>query len=269
MSSTKSITTSAIHIDTVQLSHVFKPTDLPLPEELSGRGFEISFKEREHSGDIIIGRFRPLSRQSHEPRLTVIRSEQGYCGIKAELSIAKLLDGNGLGVQTDEDIQCALEAIEGSIRQRTGVSFDAHTAKVGRLDVNADFPVGEHRIIPYLNAISCRNSRMTRGTVGATTVQFHNNSRTLITYGKFEEMKKQYRSRAATLSDVKASRGLLRIESRLRSAPLIRLAGKFEIPADSGHLLKMNVANRIITEALNDLSLNEPKHSRHECDHLL
>lgn len=269
MSASKGIAASAIHLDTVQIGHAYKVSDLPPPDELSRRGFEISFKERESSGDIIIGRFRPLSKQSHEPRLTVIRSEQGYCGIKAELSIAKLLDGSGLGSQTDEDIECALDAIEGSIRQRTGVDFNSRTAKVKRLDVNADFPVGEHRVRPYVRAISCRSARMTRGTVGDTTTQFHNRSRKLVVYGKLAEVRKQYCSRAASREDVEAARGLLRVESRLMAAPLIRLAGKFDVPADAGHLLTMGVAHRIMVEAIAELNLDRPKPSNQHRAQLL
>src|SRR4051812_2441191 len=115
------ITANAVHVDTVQLSHVCRLADLPLPEMLVQHGFEISLKESDATGSITTARFRPLSKNSHEPRLTVTRTEKGYCGIRTEVSIAKLLDGNGLGIQTDEDINCALDAIEDTIRQRIGI----------------------------------------------------------------------------------------------------------------------------------------------------
>lgn len=263
------VAADAIHIDTIALSHAYRLTDLPLPAELSQQGFEISFKNRENSGDITTARFAPFGRQSHEPRLTVIRSEHGYCGIKVETSIAKLLDGNGLAPQTNEDIACALDAIEDCVRHRTGVDFDSRTAKVKRLDTNADFQVGENRIRPYIKSLSCRNSRMTRGTVGTTTAQYYNGSRTLIAYGKLAEMMSQYKARAATREDVQSATGLLRIESRLRSAPLIRLAGKLEVTPDSGNLLTLEVAQQIVAEALTELGLDSPKPSSQQREQLL
>lgn len=259
----------AVHIDTVVLSHAYRPAELPLPDELVKKGFEINHKHRESSGNIINARFRPLGKRDHEPRITITKSDHGYSGIQVEVSIAKLLDGNGLGEQTDEDIECALDAIENCTWQRTGVTFDARTAKVKRLDANADFPVGEHRIQSYLKSMNCRSSRMIQGTVGTTTKQFHNKSRTLIAYGKRAEIESHSKGDYLTRLDAQMATGLLRVESRLRGAPISRLAKKLRVAADAGHLLTMSIAHQIVASALNELGLDLPKFSMQARDQRL
>lgn len=253
------ITATAIHIDTVQLSHAYRRADLPSSDELLKRDFSISFKERAPSGVICNASFRPFGKKAREPRLNVTISDGGYCGITAELSIAKLLDGNGLGNQTAEDIECALDAVQDFIRQRVGVEFEAATAKVKRLDANADFPVGENRIHSFVRSIKCPSSRMTQGTLGRTTVNFFNRSRTLIVYGKRAEVEAQFKRNAATAANVEAATGLLRVESRLRGPQIQRLAKKLGVPAVAGDLLTLPAAERIVCAALNELGLDTPK----------
>jgi hypothetical protein len=156
MSSTPDVVmASAIHFDTIAMSHCFKSSDLPPGDDLARLGFEkFGYKRTEHAGAIITGVYNPFSKRSHEPRITVIRSDYGYSGISIELSIAKLLDNNGLSAQADDDIEFAFDTLESLIWERTGgVEFNPRTAKLSRLDVNADFPVGEDRIIPYINAM--------------------------------------------------------------------------------------------------------------------
>lgn len=181
-----------------------------------------------------------------------------------------MLDGNGLGIQTSDDIEFAFDTLESSIHQRTGgIEFNARTAKVKRLDVNADFLIGEERIRSYINAVPRRLPRMIPGTVGETTAQHHNGSHTIITYGKYAEMQKQFRQGAATQKDVDAAAGLLRIEDRLTKNSPSRLATKLNVDFEAQYLITLPIANQIIGKTLTQLGFDKPKVSPYQRDQKL
>ncbi|HEX8141413.1 MAG TPA: phage/plasmid replication protein [Pyrinomonadaceae bacterium] len=259
---TQLIEATALHVDTVKISHAYRNYDLPPPEELEDKGFELTSKRRKNSNNIIsnniiTAHLKPTYFAHYH--LTVIKSDFGYCGINIELSLAKYHDNSGLGVQTDDDIDSVFYEIDFIIRQLVGVKFDSRTAKVSRLDVNADFPVGEDMLYSYLNSISRPNSRYTPATFGDTTRQFHNKSRKLIVYGKYEEVKKQVKKGRATVDDLEAAKGILRLEVSLRKAPLIRLAKKLNLSAEASKLINLSVGNHIISEGLHHLRLDMTK----------
>lgn len=251
----------AIHIDTVRIAHAYSRDTLPSPSELLAGGFDLAYKHRDSSGDICNATLQPMPGKGHWPHIFVTLSQYGYNGVSAEVSLAKLFTGHGLGQQTEDDIDCALSDIGVFVRDRVGVEFDAQTAKVKRLDANADFDVGESRIQPFVRSVSCRSSRLTRGTVGTTTAQFFNRSRSLVVYGKRAEMEAQYRRNAVTADDVDAATGLLRVEARLYGPQIQRLAKKLGVPAEAGYLLSLPVAESVVSSALTELGLDTPKNS--------
>ncbi|HZH89730.1 MAG TPA: hypothetical protein VEX70_03810 [Pyrinomonadaceae bacterium] len=253
------IVAQAVHIDTIKLSHAYLRDDLPSIEELMRRNFEINYKER--GGNKITNAYlRPASKKSTQPNLTITISEFGYSGISVEVSIAKLINRNGLGKQTNDDIESAFDAIEDFIRTRTGVEFDAKTAKVSRFDANADFLVGEHQIIPFINSISCNDSRFIGGTVGSTTKQYFNKGRTLIAYGKKSQMEGEYKKGRAIIEDVEAAEGLLRIESRLSNRQAVkRFADSYSMPNEANYLLTRGLAFALVENALKLINLDTSK----------
>jgi hypothetical protein len=266
---TQPILPNAIHIDTVKISHAYRNTDLPPPNDLEKLNFDLNLKNRGQNK--IMTAYSKLNKLNpHAPRLSIIISEHGYSGIKVEVSIAKLLDGIGLAAQTNEDIECALDAIEDYIRNRIGVKFDARTAKVKRYDANADFLVGEERIQSYLKAISSPNARLVTASFGTTTKQFSNKTRTLIVYSKYEEMKNAYKNRKVRLEDVKAAEGLLRVEKRINNLQAVnRLAYQLSLPSDAGHLFTTSVASFLVSDILSELGLDKPRVSYEKRDKLL
>ena len=181
-----------MHIDTTRISHAYRRSELPEPDELFQRNFAVKHNKRGNNR-IWTAQLRPHRNESIDPYLFLVISEFGYCGISAEFSAAKLVNGNGLGGQTDEDIYFALDAVEDFIRTRTGVEFDARTAKVNRFDVNADFPVGESRIGLYVQSASRPYSRLVNSKYESTTNYFYNKSRTFAIYAKMKEMEKQFK----------------------------------------------------------------------------
>lgn len=263
------ILSSAVHIDTVKLSHGYRTSDLPSPTELERKKFDVHTMRRDGK-TIITGYLRSGKRKSTEPRLTVITNSDGLGWINAEVSLAKLINGNGLGKQTNNDIECGLGAIEDFIRQMIGVAFNARTAKVNRLDVNADFKVGEKRIEYYVNTISCHSSTLVKRVTNSTTVQFDNKSRKLMAYGKKRQMEYECKNGRATSDDVKLADGVLRVESGLITNQTInRFAKKQSCPAEADYLLRLNVALSLVSKTLSEMGLNMPKHSMHKLHELL
>lgn len=251
------IEASAMHVDTVKISHAYRYYDLPPPEELEDKGFELTFKRRKNSNKILTADLKPNNFTRYH--LKVIKSERGYCGVNIELSLAKYHSNSGLGIQTDADIDYVFDDIEFIINQLIGVKFNPRTAKVSRIDVNADFPVGEDRIHSYLNVLSRPSSRFTPAGFGDTTKQFHNKSRKLIVYGKYNEVENQVKKGRATTDDLNAARGLLRVEIGLRKSPINRLAKKLNVPAEASQLINLSVVKRIVSDGLRELRLNMTK----------
>jgi|GEM_PF-2919396 len=253
------IVAQAVHIDTIKLSHAYLPADLPSVEELERRNFVISYRQR--SGNKIINAYmRPEMKKSTQPNLNITISEYGYCGVSAEVSIAKLVSGNGLGKQTNDDIESGLDAIEDFIRTRVGVEFNARTAKVSRFDANADFLVGEHQIIHFINSISCNDSRLIKGTFGNTTKQYSNTGRTITAYGKKSQMEDEYKKGRATLEDIEAAEGLLRIEARLKTSQAVRrFAESYSMPNEAYYLLTRGLAFALVGNALKLINLDTSK----------
>lgn len=250
----------AVHIDTVRLSHAYNSWDLPPPLNLKSLGLDITFKERRNN-EITTAYAKPVNNM---PFLMVTRSEneRSYSGITVECSLAKLVNGTGLGVQTAADIECAFDAIDDYIIQRLGVVFDTRTALVKRFDVNADFYVGEDRINLYLASLSRPDSRLKAGHIERGTNYFFNKSRTFAIYGKKEEMKQQLKKRKATQEDVLAAEGLLRVEKRLLTREAVkRYASSKSLEANAKDLLTTAVASAFIADSLSQLSLDKPKYS--------
>ena len=250
------IEANALHVDTVKISHAYRYYDLPPPEKLEDKGFELTFKRRK-SNTILTAYLKPNNLIRGHSK--VIKSERGYCGVSIELSLAKYHDRSGLGIQTDNDISSVFNDLEFLIHELVGAKFDPRTAKVSRLDANADFSVGEDRITSYINAISRPNARFTPAAFGDTTVQFYNKSRKLLVYGKYKEVENQVKKGRATTDDLDAARGLLRVEISLKKTPLDRLAKKLNIPAEANKLINLSVANHIVSEGLHQLRLDMPK----------
>ena len=257
VTSVSSIEANTLHIDTIKIGHAYRNKDLPLLEGLLNKGFELNHKQRKNLNKITTAHLKPNNLIPYH--LTIIKSDYGYCGVNIELSLAKFLDNSGLGEQTNDDIDCAFESIDYIIKEQVNVEFDSRTAKVGRLDVNADFPVGEDKIQSYINAISRPNSRFTPAEFGETTKQFYNKSRKLLVYGKYKEVEHRWKKGRATDEQLEMAKGLLRVEVGLRKPPIDRLAKKLNISAEASHLINLTVARQIVSEGLHQLSLDMPR----------
>jgi hypothetical protein len=260
----KSIKADALHVDTVKISHSYRFNDLPPPNVLENNGFELITKRRKNSNDVLTAHL-----YTNAYRLNVIKSTSGYCGVNVELSVAKCHSSNGLGIQTDADIDYVFGIIEFIVGQYVGVKFDPKTAKLSRLDVNADFQVGEVKVRSYLNALSRPSVRFIPAEFGDTTRQFYNKSRKLLVYGKYREVEEQRKKGKASPADLKEAEGLLRVEIGLRKPPISRLANKLNVPAEGSQLINLAVAKRIVNDGLRELRLDMTKISHEKLFRLM
>jgi hypothetical protein len=257
------IVAEAVHIDTVRLSHTYRLSELPSLETLRKLNFDMNFKTR-RGGRTCAAHSKPFGRREGDPHITIILSENvsSYSGMIIECSLAKLVNGTGLGKQTDEDIACGLDAIEDCIRILIGFDFDARTARVRRFDVNADFRVGGGRILLFEKALSRPHSSLTPSNIAGTTVNFYNKSRAFAIYDKKKEMERRFKEGRVSLEDVSAAEGLLRIESRLQTpAAISRFAKKLSLKNIANDLMTTDVALAFISEGVTQLSLDKPKFS--------
>jgi hypothetical protein len=257
------IVAKAIHIDTVRLSHAYRSLDLPSYARLKELRLDIHSKRRKGNW-IHTAYAKPFGNRPGEPHISVILSENpySYSGIKIECSLAKLVDGTGISRQTDKDIDSGLDAIEDTIRMVTGVEFDARTAKVGRFDVNADFPVGAERIKLYEEALSRPHASLTPGTFGDSSKYFFNGSRTFAIYDKQKEVETRFKKGKASREEVIAAQGLLRIEGRLKTPQAVSgFAKKLSCSNIACELITTDVALAFSSDLITQLSLDKPKFS--------
>lgn len=255
------IVAEAVHIDTVRLSHAYRPSDLPSLEKLEMLKFDMNFRRRK-GNRICTANLKPFGNGKDDPHLRVILAENtvNYSGISIECSLAKLVNESGIGEQTDEDINRALDAIEDFIKDKLGVQFNVRTSKVGRFDVNADFPVGAGRIKLFQNVLSRPHSSLIPSTFGNSTFYYFNKSRTFAVYDKRKELEKQFKQGKVSREDVLKAEGLLRVEGRLKTPQVIsRFAKKLSLENNAADLMTKDVALAFISEAITQLNLDKPK----------
>lgn len=265
------IVAKGVHIDTVRLGHAYRQSDLPSVERLQELKFDINIKVRK-GNRIYTAHSKPFGNRPGEPHISVILSENkySYSGIKTECSIAKLVNGTGLGKQTDEDIGCSLNWIEEIIGMVLGIKFDARTAKVGRFDVNADFHVGSERIQLFEKSLSRPHARLKPSTFGDSSIYFSNGSRAFAIYDKQKEVEKRFKEGKVSREDVIAAEGLLRVESRLLTPQAVsRFAQKLSCGNIAGELMTTDVALAFISESITQLRLDKPKFSAEARSYML
>lgn len=267
--SQRQIKATAIHIDTVKLRHSLAPNDVPSVESLYENGFEVNEKLDKNGFKLRTLTYKP-SEKYKTPYLQIVSSEGGYCFITVTCSIAKLIDGNGIGLQSDQDVAFALSEITRLVNEKTKSRFDAATAIVSMLDVNADFAVGEEQIRNYVNSVSQPTRRLKPAKFGETTIAFSNKSRKIEIYGKYQQMEKLFHKGRVSLDDVEAAKGLLRIEVRLMKPSLRRLKNTLRTELLAENLLKMSVAEDVLKKHIRLLNLHNHKPSNANFDkHLL
>jgi hypothetical protein len=169
---------------------------------------------------------------------------------------------------TDErDVGQFLDETSDYVSDVTGRDFDAHTALVGRLDICHNFNVGEWNIVPHIYAVASLSlPRMNRMQVNDTTVFFQNKSKKhskkhrltekLMLYGKLRQMKEDGN---ATLEELKAANGVLRLEHRFDGDGVRRLSRDYDRNRHADCLLVSEIARDVLRNDLERTNLNKPK----------
>jgi hypothetical protein len=238
-------------IDTVQLRHQVL---MPSPTGLQDRGFRRLQRQPNSWGwDYSIA-------GKTVPRLTW-RSTNGGDWLTAEVSLPKLLYSENVHPITGDDVSEGLTMISELVSNTAGVSFNAATALVGRVDFYGGFKVGEDYLAPYLAAVSRANIiHLPRRIIENFSVTFKNKSKEIQLYDKWEEMLSQLRAGKATKEQWNKAAGILRLEVRYRTtAACKRLAHKYNLTYYSAeNLLALEIASQELDEALAATGLNQP-----------
>lgn len=227
---------------------------MPTLPELYGRGFRrvVGQSQKWRWNYSIAGRT--------VPRLTW-RSTQWGDWLTAEVSLPKLLYSDNVYPITADDVSEGLTMISELVSDIAGVTFDAATALVGRIDFYGGFEVGKDYQMPYLTAVSQANViHLPRRIIERSSVTFKNDSKEIQLYDKWEEMMSQFQEGKATEDEVNRAVGILRLEVRYRTtAACKRLVDKHKLPYHSAvNLLALEIAIQELDEALCALGLNQP-----------
>jgi|SRR5947209_7275056 len=230
--------------DTIQLLHA---APYPCPA-----GFERTGKRRVFNPPQVKGRSLP--------RLTYSTSRTGISFLIAEVSLPKMLYGTNVELISEDVLPSALDTISDHVSSVTGENFDARTARVGRLDVCDNFEVGEEYVHAYLHALhNAHYPRMVRNVFESGSVNFKNSTETVTVYSKLTEVSARALKRRATVAEVRAAVGILRVEHRYQTSSRVRrLAERLCLPERTAEsLLRADIWETVMEETLSKLGLDK------------
>ncbi len=192
---------------------------------------------------------------SGEPRLTLSKNRNDYWNIRAEVSIGSWLFGSNLHLPNEDELHCGLDLLSEYVQNKSGIVFDAHAARVSRVDFTRDFQVGEHFVIPIIAKFArLKLSRYTRICFDDTSVYFKNKAKEktkqFLIYSKYHE--RLTNSKDKTEQD--AAKGLIRLEVSFRKSAINRLANSLKLPNHhANHILTRKTSEKVIQKAMTQL----------------
>jgi hypothetical protein len=230
----------------------------PLPNQLRDDGWLPRYDTR--TGEIRRWVLPPAV-GTHAPNLTWSQQQDtGTAWVTAEVSLPKHVYGSNTRDLDEKDLPRALDSVSAYTSEKTRVECDVRNGLVGRADYAENFSVGEQYVPAYLDA--ALGGRLPHFRIpsreGETTVTFATkSSRQVQLYGKHAETLRLAEQGKATAADVRAARGVLRVESRFRTTQACaRLAGRLKIDRSALSLLSSDTARRVISMELEQLTLD-------------
>ncbi len=200
---------------------------------------------------------------TYSPTLFYFAAPDGKHYLSIEASLPKIIFGNNVQVLNESQLKESLKQSGAFASEHFGVPFNAFAANVGRVDSCYNFSVGENRIYSYLQAASeAEPAHLKRRLIGKIeTVEFFNKSRKIYCYDKSRETANLCRKGKATAETLERARGILRLEARFSSTEVVKqLAFKqFNLSDYTAQtLLNFDIAKKVLTNAVEALSLHEP-----------
>ena len=208
--------------------------------------------------------FYRVAGEDYSPTLFYIGANDGKHYLSVQASLPKLLYGNNVQMLNEAQLTTALKQVSAFASKHFAVPFNAFTANVGRVDFCYNFGVGEERIYSYLQAASEAEPAhlKQRRIIGKIeTVEFSNKFRKIYCYDKSRETAQLLKNDKATLETLERARGILRLEARFSSTQAVKQLAikKFHLTDYTAQsLLNFDIAKRVLTDAVEELSLHEP-----------
>ena len=157
------------------------------PEEVEEFGFN---KKRSKFGSY--SWFDNGMSEIHEPQFTFYQTWGKIFRLRIDFNAAKLFYGSNILLPSITDIQDVLVLVSNNVKQRTGLYFDAHSAKICRIhyafNKMSDIDDVKHIIGYYANY---KVPRTKRYVIDDETVYFRNKSRGIRIYDKNAEVCKK------------------------------------------------------------------------------
>lgn len=236
-------------IDTFQISKTFARS--PLINELQSNGWNPLWSR-------YTGEPTALCFNSGEgkPRLTLSKNPNDHWNIRAEVSLGSWLYGSNLHLPDYSEFHCGLDLLSKYVESKSGISFDAHAARVSRVDFTRDFHVGENAVIPIIAKFGkLKLSRCKQVRFDATSVYFKNKgkekTKEFLIYSKYQERLDNCKDTAQQ----KAAKGLIRLEVSFRKSGVTRLAKSLKLPNhNANHILTKETSEEVIQRAMKRLN---------------
>ncbi len=193
-----------------------------------------------------------LNSAKGEPRLTLSRTRNDYWIIRAEVSTGSWLHGSNLHLPDEDELHHGLDLLSEFVESKSGVSFDAHTERVTRVDFTRDFQVGESAVIPIIGRFGkLQVPRYKRVCFDDTSVYFKNagkqRTKEFLIYSKYHERLTNGKS----LPEQEKAKGLIRLENSFRKSGVARLAESLKLKSHhANYILTKETSEKVIQRAM-------------------
>ena len=152
-----------------------------------------------------------------------IKPQAGEKCLFFEASLPKLVYGNSLQELQESDLERCIEAVDSQFKE-AGAVLDSGAIErlpVSRLDYCRNIEV-QHNIVDYIALLrNCSFGKRNKTNWQTETVLFFNGSQEFTAYNKVLEVKSSKGAAAAGI-DPNAPENILRLESRLKSAAVVK-----------------------------------------------
>ncbi len=252
--------------DTIGSKHILQRA--PSEGELRERGFNTIYNSytREPRCMVLNG-----SAHTHLPGITISQSKNYLWHLRAEASISGWLNGSNIQLPGNDEVETFMSKLSAYVFERTGIPFDARTAKVVRLDITKDFQVGMENVISAIGAISQNKLNKYRKILyDDVNLEFRNKGKRKTK--KINFYSKMHRVIYEKLDDESKAlaMGILRLEVSYTSNDSIdRLQKQYDLPSkDSSLFLTKSVSDGVINKTIQEFNAGGILAQRDTADHL-
>ena len=189
-----------------------------------------------------------VPKNSRLPRMTLSQSADYIWHLSVEVSLSAWQRGSNVQLCNEIEIRQFLYLLSEYVFEKSGLEFDAFTAKVCRIDVAEDIQVGAANITRIIKDVSrTKLNGFVRHNIEDETIYFKNIGQVLNVEITFYDKFKQARKKYPKAEDLDLARGILRQEVRLRKTKIDKIVKELNLPNQTAEiLLTQDVAEYIL-----------------------